>query len=875
MGDSLPSVRDTDSHGSKISRRHNNPLGTERMTESYSPTPAHQRTKQKSTESRITPSPFLAPASPRRPVPTSCLVTETCLDSGDLASPLTRTGRGRVTALQDISTVVVPETLGMDAISPEEDFEEVEEVSSPVTDLMHGGTKGKAEETARNYDNTVHERSSKPGRENVEQRMQVIRDKPGGGISHTHSSRQGSKTVDGTSPPTELSPESVRAHRSERRKENIEARSSQLKELSPDSVHAHRFQRRKKNIEARSLQQAEHSPETDASRSYTAGKGLEKNSLQPSAHSPTNSLHRHSTVPEDCINNHAGKPSHRSDKKDAEARNKHKQEMPKSGHSNAKQSVSSQGVWGTDSVVFTSTRPSSYNNPTRQSIDAGSLCLLGEESVGCSLQSPVFTAHHKDLDSPQGDQSPALFDEGSCDESLGTLVASAMDTDQSALDQRPATPSTPPVEAAHTESPPSSSLLRPAVRQPLGQLSINVTLAGASFKLPSPPHATRRERGNPSLHSPRSPPVAVGRQSLSPLHSPQSPPVIIRGRNLSPFHSPQSSPVIVRRENLNPLHSPQSPPSVVVGRQNVSPLHSPRSAPVVVRRENLNSLHSPPSPSVLVGRGTVNLPAVRNTLSPPQVTRQRTLDEMTNTVSTKTSPVSDGSELGTLKPAQPRKLFRSRKLQREPPSADDTINPELLVDVDDIGDTVGMGQAPRAPVSSQLNASLDPAARLTQYLQTVAEEQPDPSQWDECDGDVTMDPRFQQLHQTSAQDITLISQGGSELSLTCQPSTPRPATPILLDDSFDRVPERKKQEHTYAYAEVVRKQADRKKLKGFSCQECKQYYSAAGLTEAEMAVRMAECSKHRARQAPPSTPDHFWSIGFPDTQECEEHDNIK
>lgn len=218
--------------------------------------------------------------------------------------------------------------------------------------------------------------------------------------------------------------------------------------------------------------------------------------------------------------------------------------------------------------------------------------------------------------------------------------------DQSALDQRPATPSTPPVEAAHTESPPSSSLLRPAVRQPLGQLSINVTLAGASFKLPSPPHATRRERGNPSLHSPRSPPVAVGRQSLSPLHSPQSPPVIIRGRNLSPFHSPQSSPVIVRRENLNPLHSPQSPPSVVVGRQNVSPLHSPRSAPVVVRRENLNSIHSPPSPSVLVGRGTVNLPAVRNTLSPPQVTRQRTLDEMTNTVSTKTSPVSDGSELG-------------------------------------------------------------------------------------------------------------------------------------------------------------------------------------------------------------------------------------
>ncbi|KAI0209648.1 hypothetical protein LSAT2_005658 [Lamellibrachia satsuma] len=36
---------------------------------------------------------------------------------------------------------------------------------------------------------------------------------------------------------------------------------------------------------------------------------------------------------------------------------------------------------------------------------------------------------------------------------------------------------------------------------------------------------------------------------------------------------------------------------------------------------------------------------------------------------------------------------------------------------------------------------------------------------------------------------------------------------------------------------------------------------------------MKSC-RHRDRFAPPQTPEHFWSVGFPDTQECEDRGHI-
>ncbi|XP_069105695.1 DNA endonuclease RBBP8-like isoform X1 [Argopecten irradians] len=89
-----------------------------------------------------------------------------------------------------------------------------------------------------------------------------------------------------------------------------------------------------------------------------------------------------------------------------------------------------------------------------------------------------------------------------------------------------------------------------------------------------------------------------------------------------------------------------------------------------------------------------------------------------------------------------------------------------------------------------------------------------------------------------------------------------------MDDSFDKLPD--KAGPKFAYVGVVRKQNERRNLIGYECKECLEYYSAMGLSEDEIRQRVQTCSKHRAHYVPPETPPHFWSIGFPDTQECEE-----
>lgn len=47
-----------------------------------------------------------------------------------------------------------------------------------------------------------------------------------------------------------------------------------------------------------------------------------------------------------------------------------------------------------------------------------------------------------------------------------------------------------------------------------------------------------------------------------------------------------------------------------------------------------------------------------------------------------------------------------------------------------------------------------------------------------------------------------------------------------------------------------------------------QYYSELGLSDKEKKERMKKCSRHRGKFTPPATPDHFWELEFPDTQEC-------
>ncbi|GFQ71821.1 DNA endonuclease RBBP8 [Trichonephila clavata] len=85
--------------------------------------------------------------------------------------------------------------------------------------------------------------------------------------------------------------------------------------------------------------------------------------------------------------------------------------------------------------------------------------------------------------------------------------------------------------------------------------------------------------------------------------------------------------------------------------------------------------------------------------------------------------------------------------------------------------------------------------------------------------------------------------------------------------SFDRLP--KKEEPNYKYKEAtVRKKSERKQLNAFDCRECEKYYDDLGLSEEEKKKRMKNCSRHRSKFAPPATPEHFWELDFPDTQEC-------
>ncbi|XP_053350809.1 DNA endonuclease RBBP8 [Clarias gariepinus] len=76
-----------------------------------------------------------------------------------------------------------------------------------------------------------------------------------------------------------------------------------------------------------------------------------------------------------------------------------------------------------------------------------------------------------------------------------------------------------------------------------------------------------------------------------------------------------------------------------------------------------------------------------------------------------------------------------------------------------------------------------------------------------------------------------------------------------------------------AHVVVVRKKAERRKLQGHTCKECEIYY--ADLPEEERKKKLSSCSRHRFRYIPPSTPEHFWDVGFPSTQTCIERGYIK
>ncbi|XWS35491.1 hypothetical protein CRYUN_Cryun20dG0001900 [Craigia yunnanensis] len=97
------------------------------------------------------------------------------------------------------------------------------------------------------------------------------------------------------------------------------------------------------------------------------------------------------------------------------------------------------------------------------------------------------------------------------------------------------------------------------------------------------------------------------------------------------------------------------------------------------------------------------------------------------------------------------------------------------------------------------------------------------------------------------------------------------------DVSVDKRPQREEMlfqtadNGSFKYVEPVRKKAEREKLRGFECNQCKKFYDAVlnnGDQDNEEHNKNFRCehhdgvSRHRYKYVPPMTPEGFWNIGF-------------
>ncbi|KAG5321902.1 CTIP endonuclease, partial [Pseudoatta argentina] len=66
----------------------------------------------------------------------------------------------------------------------------------------------------------------------------------------------------------------------------------------------------------------------------------------------------------------------------------------------------------------------------------------------------------------------------------------------------------------------------------------------------------------------------------------------------------------------------------------------------------------------------------------------------------------------------------------------------------------------------------------------------------------------------------------------------------------------------------MRCKADREKLNGLDCWECRKYYQNLSLSKEELKKRLNQCSRHRHKYERPNTPEGFWDPEFPETLSC-------
>ncbi|KAL0106095.1 hypothetical protein PUN28_016076 [Cardiocondyla obscurior] len=90
----------------------------------------------------------------------------------------------------------------------------------------------------------------------------------------------------------------------------------------------------------------------------------------------------------------------------------------------------------------------------------------------------------------------------------------------------------------------------------------------------------------------------------------------------------------------------------------------------------------------------------------------------------------------------------------------------------------------------------------------------------------------------------------------------KPPEKKMLLDKFNILPKKKTINVKHLN---MRCKADRAKLNGWDCWECKQYYENLSLPEEELQRRKNQCSRHRSKYKRPDTPEGFWDPEFPET----------
>jgi hypothetical protein len=88
----------------------------------------------------------------------------------------------------------------------------------------------------------------------------------------------------------------------------------------------------------------------------------------------------------------------------------------------------------------------------------------------------------------------------------------------------------------------------------------------------------------------------------------------------------------------------------------------------------------------------------------------------------------------------------------------------------------------------------------------------------------------------------------------------------------ERIPEKEKvggsgkPAFEHKFEEVVRTKAGREALRGFCCEDCKEYYSAliaqGVYSEKDVQLMVQSGSRHRRKHTPPSTPEGYWDLSI-------------